>query len=557
MSTEIYILLVLLLLTLIGAFYYLRSYRHPIVLRLSTDSSQLLVIPLEQLQQAKRLLQRTHRLKAILADNDVHITWLDNAINFVGMSNQERSELIAERLMATCENIDANVFKLSLGETFPLNVSDCLLYFPPANLPTADDIIRYLQRNNLDNCNMVIITLEPTQQIQLRPYGEDRTTRLIVPTSRELTALLLQPKPTDVFVFLLANQLAITQISPYMTKGGVTKNSAFFGREKIITDILNRKLANYLIIGGRQLGKSSLLKRIKRHYENHSKVECYYLTLWGSNLQDILIDLLKLPEDTQLNDLFKKLGHVPAGKQRLLLIDEADEFIRSEKANNYPVLSFFRGLSELGNCHFIFAGFWNLHDASDIDYQSPIKNFGRTIHIGKLETKACRQLATKPMAMLGIRYESEKLVAQILTETGQRANLIATVCDEILNKLAIKQRVLTQKEVNNALHSKAIAEALSGWGELTGDEQATRLDRIIIYATIKKGEFTKTALLNFLNKYRYSYTTTQLEKSLKRLEIAFIIQRDNKNRYNYCVPLFRKMLLKEDLIALLKQELIS
>jgi len=378
-----------------------------------------------------------------------------------------------------------------------------------------------------------------------------------VPTNRELTSLLLYSNPIEVFVFLLATQLTTTQISPYVTKGGIAKDSAFFGRNKILTNILNRQLGNYLIIGGRQLGKSSLLKRIERYYKNHPKIECYYLTLWDSDLRKTLISTLGLPKDTPLDDLLEKLGDVPVGKQRLFLIDESDEFIHSEKGNNYPVLGFFRSLSELGNCHFILAGFWNLYDASCVDYRSPIKNFGQPIRLCELEAEACQQLATEPMAMLGIQYKSKDLVTQILTKTGQRANLVATVCNEMLEKLTAEQRVLIKKNVTNALHSEAVAEALTGWGELVADKTAARLDRIVIYATVTKGKFTKTSIINFLNKHRYTFEVWQLEKSLKRLEIAFIIRRDNKKIYSYCVPLFREMLLKEDLITLLKQELMS
>jgi len=593
------ILFVLSSFSLLGigiAIYYLRLYRHPIVQALSADTSQLLTTRLEQLAQAKRLLQRTHRLDTVLVNNEVPIEWLDNAIHFATMSNAERAALLANRLIATEKATEnAVIFMLKLGETFPLNLSRCMVYFPPADLPTQD-VIMQLQQDETCFQNVLVISLEASQQNALRPHGDDISTRWIVPNSRELTELLLSPEPTQVFVRLLASQLQVTNLSPYQTRGGVTKDSSFFGREKILVQILNREPMNYLIIGGRQLGKSSLLKRIERHYQNHPKVDCFYLSLGKDNLQQVKLTF-GLAKDAPLSTLLETLADVPTDKRRLLLLDETDRFIRQEISNNYPTLSRFRNLSEEGRCHFIFAGFWELYEAAVLDYHSPIVNFGETIIIGSLEQEACRQLATEPMAMLGIHYASDELVEQILTATGQRANLVAIACDDMLQNLPTDRRVLNQADVTRALHRDAIGQALDAWKQVCGDDkEIARLVRIIVYATVEKGELTTTDVMNVLNAHQQSYTPEQLtqslermetekgqltvtdvmellnqrqsaytdeqlEQSLKRLELGYIVRCETddtgKNRYRYCVPLFREWLLRQELGALLEQEFRS
>ena len=566
MLIEITILTILLL--IIIAIYYWHLYRHPIVRALMKEPSHLLSeIPLEKLAKIKQLLQRTDCLDTILDKNDIDIDNLDNAIRFNNISNKARYELLSKRLNCKQESAaDSDMFNLNLGTstTFPLGLVSCLLYFPAKKL-TAGHIVNKLTQDFIST-NVIIISLKTTQRSKLRPYGEDMTTQWVVPNKQELTALLLHPEPISIFTEILTCQLAKKLISPYQTQGGISKEVVFFGREELLTRILNRDLANYLIIGGRQLGKSSFLKKIERHYENSSKVKCHYLSLFGNNLIDILKKELKLPEDVSHSVLLETLSSLKFGKSRLLLIDEADQFIRDEMTSKYKLLSFFRGLSELGNCHFIFVGFWELYDAG-VNYQSPIRNFGQSIRIGKLEADACRKLATEPMRILGIHYESKDLVEQILTATGQRANLIAIICDEMLGKIKNGQTVFRQEDVRKALHCEAMEIALSGWTQLTDDDEASRLDRIIVYVTVKKGRFDVKSLLIFFNKYKYPCNTQELAKSLKRLELAYIIQRNevikaDKNGkshkrtiYTYCVPLFRKELLDEDLITLLKQEM--
>ncbi len=539
---------------IIIAIYYWHLYHNSVVRLLSkTPSCLLSIIPLENLAKTKQLLQRINCLEKVLEQNDIDISYLDNAIKFINMSNEKRYELISNKLNCKMEpSVNSEIFKLTLCSTFPLGLGSCLLYFPAKNL-TANYIINKLKQEFMFS-NVIVITLKPSHQSKLHSYGKDITTRWIVPNNQELTTLLLHPEPVCIFTELLTDQLARKLISPYQTEGGITKEMVFFGREELLTRILNRDLANYLIIGGRQLGKSSFLKKIERYYENNSKVRCHYLTLFGNNLLDVLKKELRLEENVSQSVVLEKLGNIKHGNSCLLLIDESDQFIRDEMANNYPLLSFFRGLSELGNCHFIFVGFWNLYDAV-INYQSPLRNFGQSIRIGKLEADACRKLATEPMEILDIHYESEDLVEQILIATGQRANLIAITCNEMLGKLKNNQSILKQENVTNALHCEAIEIALSGWTQLTDDDKASRLDRIIVYVTVKKGRFNMKSLLGFFNKYNYVCSVPELEKSLKRLELAYIIKRDNKGIYTYCVPLFRENLLEEDLLILLKQEM--
>jgi len=545
----------LLLIATGGVLFYLHLYYHPLVTQLSANAAQLLELPLNQLPQAKRVLKRIGRLEPLLATHDIPLIWLDEAIQFINLSNAKRCALLAKRLLATEEFIHHELFLLRLTEAFPLNLTRCLIYFPAPQLPIAE-ILLQLQQEEM-NLQVVIIICFDTEQWQaLSPYGHNVTTLWVVPSSRTLTQLLLSPQAIETFAHLLATQLKVTHISPYQTRGGITKETAFFGREKILAHIVNRTPANYLIIGGRQLGKSSLLKQIMRCYQTHPKIHCYYLVLRDHRLQESLLKSLQLPKETPLATVLEHLVALPNGHYRLLLIDEADRFIREEMARGYPLLNQFRSLSETGGCYFIFAGFWDLYQAAVLDYHSPIVNFGEHIIIAALETEACRQLATQPMALLGIHYHSDTLVEHILTVTGQRANLIAIVCQELLTHLAPHQSILTQADVTQALARPAVAEALAGWSQLTPDKQAACLDRIIVYATVEQDKFDLNKLIQLFEQYNYHYTPEQLQQALMRLELAFIIKRTH-GHYHYCVPAFQELLKTQGAIkALLKQEML-
>ncbi|RKZ91068.1 MAG: hypothetical protein DRR19_08215 [Candidatus Parabeggiatoa sp. nov. 1] len=549
-----YALLSLLLIFLGIVLYYLYLYAHPLVVNLSANAKELLTLPMSTLPKAYHLLQRTRRLDSVLSKSAVPHKSLEEALQFVNMSPATRAEILATRLGAQVEEMSAGLFALQLPDSFPLNFEHSLLYFPNADLTDAE--ITAFLRQHATNQKVLIVSVDNTQVAALRSNGEN--TLWIVPDSRELSELLLSPKPTSVLVRLLVNQLKVTQISPYQTGGGVNKDTIFFGRTQMLAQIMNNEPANYFLLGGQQLGKSSILKRLNRYYRDSSTVICHYIALSNDNLHDRLAAELGLACDSDWTTLLTHLVKLSQRQWRLVLIDDADSFIRAQTASGYPVLHQLRSLSEEEMCHFIFAGFWELSAAMALDYHSLLKNFGESLTVGALEEDACRQLATEPMALMNIRYASPELVEKLLKATGQRANLIAIVCHEMLRNLKPTQRVLAANDLEKALYSDAVRDALVGWGNLSdNDPQATQeknLDRLIVYATVKAGKFGLKEVRAVLNAHSVSYTTEQLKQSLERLVLGFVIQRHGKSRYVYHIPLLREMILEDDVDALLAQE---
>ncbi|MCP4545084.1 MAG: ATP-binding protein, partial [bacterium] len=309
--------------------------------------------------------------------------------------------------------------------------------------------------------------------------------------------------------------------------------------------------ANYLVVGGRQIGKSSLLKAIERRYRDHPEINCYYVVLFDSDLVGPLARAVGLPRDTPPGDLFAYLDN---GQRRFFLIDEADAFIRAERRNNHVLLSRLRSLSEQGRGHFILAGFWDLYIAAVHDYHSPLKNFGEIQVVGALEPDACRELATVPMEMMGLRYTTEGLVDRMIHETGRRAKLISLACNELVEQHQLGRREVGADSVKAVLASRRIEEALGGWNRLSDDEDSNRLDRILVWATISRDSFTQPEALRTLEGVGGSASPEEVSRSLERLELAFVLKRE-ETRYTYRVPLFQRMLMKQDPSFQLAREL--
>ncbi len=222
------------------------------------------------------------------------------------------------------------------------------------------------------------------------------------------------------------------------------------------------------------------------------------------------------------------------------------------------MLARMRSLSETSRCHFVLAGFWELFQAVELDYQSPVNNFGEPLYVDALEAEACRELATLPMATMNLKWESDALVETLVTAVGRRANLISIVCNEILKDLGPEDRTIRAAILDRALASDAVEGALSDWKYLTGgvDLEGERLDRILVYATIRRPPFTLGEVVEIVRDLGEEVPPDRVERSLKRLVLAFVLGRE-VGRFEYRVPLFQRMVQEQDPEILLKAELAS
>lgn len=446
--------------------------------------------------------------------------------------------------------------------TLPVALERLWLYLPDPALP-ADRIVALLR--GLPSGQDVVLVVSPDIEADtpLLDFTRDPANLCVCLDQAAQTEWLLKPSAAPVLVAQLARQLQVTRISPYQTRGGVTRPAAFFGRDALLARVLNREPGNYLLVGGRQLGKTSLMKAIERRFDGHPRVHCRYLSLRDHRLGARLAAELALPADTDLDALIEALAARSGGRRLLLLVDETDLFMRAEAEGGYGQLSALRALSESGRCHFMLAGFWDLYEAAMHDYASPIRNFGEVIHLGGLEREACIALATEPMARLGIHFNDGALPATLATACGQRANLVAIVCQQALENMDRGQRLIDQRQMQAAMQSEAVLDALAGWARLSPEPTACRIDRIVVYRTAQahfaRGDaLTLPGLLRDFDRAGIAIEAEALRRSLSRLQLAYVLKRDGDGeQLRFAVPLFAMQFQPGEVDALLERELRS
>ncbi len=553
-----YWLTVMLLLVGIGVVIY--GLNHPQVLPLLRDPERLRHLPIDQVQRTGRILKLLFRLPAAKRAARISSAQWQLLERFAAAPTSLQASQLGARLGARSAAVVPSptpwpLFNWAVPEDFPLPLLRCqaMVLRTPSHAHAAPDRLRrdYAAKE-------LVILIVPSQAVleELDDSALEQLTNVVLLDPQNVTALLLAAKPADWFIAHAARPIRQSRLTPYQTRGGVTRAANFFGRERELAQLLGHPDSNCLLLGGRQLGKTSLLKAVQRHHARRQQAGCHYVVLRDHQLTPALARHAGLAADATLDACIARLRRQAGGTTLTLLIDEADGFARWEQDHHYPTLNVIRAISEEQSVRFVFAGFWDLYHSAVLDYQSPLRNFGEQLTVGALEPHACRELAVKPLKMFGIDYQHTSMVDDLVAVTGGRANLVALVAQGCMEQLDIRSRTITPELLEAALRSDPVAQALAGWGRLSADPIASRLDRIIIYAAVESGSVGLADVANLLSQTGIPVEPETIKASFQRLQLAFVLQQWDAG-YRFCVPLFRQQIAAEDTATLLRQELVA
>ncbi|WP_044975891.1 DUF4795 domain-containing protein [Ruminococcus sp. HUN007] len=228
----------------------------------------------------------------------------------------------------------------------------------------------------------------------------------------------------------------------------------FMGRKAQLEDIESPVGAN-IISGGRQLGKSALLRMAKSDINNNENGDrAVYVEIKdcscakaAAKISAALVDEGILPEGSETSDwsllsrsIKKRLNSQTEVKipYLLLLIDETDTFIEDCKNYNYSPLDDLEDIQSIGvnRFKFVIAGLRNL---VKFEKEKSMANNSVIAHLRQYTikpftyTEAC-ELLEKPLHYLGIRFPKDQsyLVSLILANTNYFPGLIHFYCAKLI-----------------------------------------------------------------------------------------------------------------------------
>lgn len=196
----------------------------------------------------------------------------------------------------------------------------------------------------------------------------------------------------------------------------------FFGRDTEMRALIDSR-GPCFVYGGRQLGKTALLKQIElRENGNDDRVALYcYIKpvgdtegaddVWKEIQRRVQARGMVLPKAASIQEQLKAWVLQKAGRYLLIMLDEADAFLAGEMKANFPIIEQMKAMMEDTQraIKFVFAGLHNVQRFYRAP-NSPLLHLGLPVNVGPLlggDRVAARQMAIAPMAALGFEFEDQ------------------------------------------------------------------------------------------------------------------------------------------------------
>ena len=297
------------------------------------------------------------------------------------------------------------------------------------------------------------LTQEQLQRVQarLRSHAID----VAIASIPNVLQILQSPYPNSVEVLrgLVLRQVTLT--TPFVTMGPVP-DGLFFGRARELDNIPKylRQGRSCALIGGRRIGKTSLLLRLHRvTLPALGFRSIYYDCALTRNYRELLATQITDSRPDALEGFPRTFGELfenpPSDKKLVLLLDEVDPLIEQDSSDGSPVLNRLRALANSDKIQAVLSGAASIRAASR-DATSVLFNFANDIVIGPLDEHDVGTLVSTPMKALGIELIGEpELLSGIYYISGGHPNIVQRICSRLVeqaNKLRIHRIALEDLE---------------------------------------------------------------------------------------------------------------
>ncbi len=308
------------------------------------------------------------------------------------------------------------------------------------------------------------LTTGERQDLRRESWVEDLTIAVL----DETLLAFLAGSETNRFRRFLEVSLPFTAANPYNPEtagwGARVAREMFYGRQQLAREIAAMRDGTSLVFGGRQLGKTALLRRVQ---ETASQPDLRHFA-WFIDLKDMGYVQLENSTDSKdprdifeiLHDNFQQSGILREDvtsddreqmRQNILgafnndlnlqvraMFDESDAFLESDWESGSAVVESLRALMDGSGNRFkvVFAG---LHNVQRFAHRAnnPFPNLGynpnnpRRGGIGPLSDQEARGLVEQPFNLLGFRFRP-LVVDKILSYTNRHPSLIQFFCHELI-----------------------------------------------------------------------------------------------------------------------------
>jgi len=367
----------------------------------------------------------------------------------------------------------------------------------------------------------------------------------------DLRSLYLATDARRRLVDAILEQADLTLVSPYVITGPVP-DDMFFGREYEIKAIMRTiRDRNYAVLGGRKIGKTSVLTKIHRLLEQTSGYQPYYLDCEHIfNYRHLLSSWALVCQPGGAPVSIDDLRHMAIclrrkheGKTIVFLLDEVDHLLAFDRQNQDRLFCLLRALTTEGLCRFVFSGERVLYRAS-CDPKHALSSMVDTIQLGYLSEHDALRVVKEPMDAMGIGFEQEgKLPERIVALSSGHPNLVQVICHMLIERANTRRdRMLWTHDLSVVRDSDRFRDFVTEviWGD------ANTLERLITLLMAPSSSFTPEDVRSALLDEGYHISQARLKEAMDNLVLLSVLRRRGE-QYTFIAQAFAMIMSKADL----------
>ena len=334
--------------------------------------------------------------------------------------------------------------------------------------PTEDDIVQMVGDSGLHRATVVLYFGRMSERKWRDISRKTKLKHKSFVLMDEVMLLFLAGQEGSRLAAFFSTSLPFAYSDPYDATAGLVPPEMFFGRMAELDAILGLN-GRCFIYGGRQLGKTALMRRAEQAF--HSPANGRYSVWIDLRAEGIGVNRaaseIWLPLATSLKaigvlgaqvssaSLAKKGGvdalveevraflHSNEERRILLLLDEADRFFEQDGRNDFAETRRLKQLMDVSQRRFkvVFAGLHNVYRMTE-RANHPLAHFGAPIKIGPFidehEIREAQELVRRPLQAAGFEFDAPSLVIRILAQTNYYPSLIQLYCHHLLRHMLAK-----------------------------------------------------------------------------------------------------------------------
>ncbi len=422
-------------------------------------------LPQECQEEAAKVLRSWHQLKRLDGQQSKNQRYIQVLLEYLGFRPSEGKSAVSVRVKKRDQDwLYCQVDALASDLVRPIpqlgsQASGCYNVVCFWKRPRAASIGAFLRELGLDNQTVVVFSFQRLSERSRRDIAaRAREKQLALVVLDEILLVFLAGLDDARLPIFLRCSLPYAALNPYTPfQAGNVPPEIYYGRDEMIRQ-LNE--ASCIVFGGRQLGKSSLLRQVEREFHQPTRKQYAWVEdiklvgdiltgeqparLW-IKLRDgfknnSLIRATEANQPERIIQYIKKAMEESPQLRVLVLFDEADHFLSADAKNGFQVVEGLRNLmsNTQGRFRVVFAGLHDVQRFNNIANQ-PLAHFGQSLLIGPLEAEPAQQLVQEPLDILGYRFADETTVLKVLSYTNYHPGLIQYFCHELVNRLQEKK----------------------------------------------------------------------------------------------------------------------